>query len=391
MAGASRVAFRRSVLEACGADAGSVERLLAYNDTPFAPELLAEHAWPMADEAHLEAWDEYARDAAARGAVEALRLRLVQLRFPVEAGISATDDYRAATRRGIGPDPGRPGPSLIDPARVELSIHTTVAGRVPILVAGAREDFVTLVRVFSGRNEPIDVPAAMGACIVTGLNNWDRVRRYRQAFEAARGGSCDEAEWTAEFRTNMAPRPALYQDRFILLSSGPYSAVPAADVGLDEDAWRARSLAIRREHECTHYLTYRAFGRMRNNVLDELIADFAALAAVDGRYDAGLALRFLGLEGYPRWREGGRLQSYLGDPPLEPAPTAVVRTLVYRAAHHLEDFVAATPPRGRAGIARYALALAGLTLEELASDEMAGRLGAALEARPDIGGAEAGS
>jgi hypothetical protein len=258
---------------------------------------------------------------------------------------------------------------------------------VPILVASAREDFVTLVRVFSARNEPVDVPEAMGACIVTGLNNWDRVRRYRAAFESARGAPADEAEWTAEFRAHLAPRPELYQDRFILLSSGPYSGVPAAGLGLADAAWRARSLAIRREHECTHYLTCRAFGRMRNNALDELIADFAALAAVDGDYHGGLALRFLGLEDHPRWREGGRLQSYLGDPPLPADAAAVLRTLVVRAVRNLERSVAAAPPRGRAAIARHALALAGLTLEDLASDEMPARLSAALRGVPELGGA----
>lgn len=382
MAGAGRLAFRRAVLDGCGAGADSAERLLAYNQTPFEPALLGRHSWPMADEAHLEAWDEYARDAASVGAIEALRPRLVQLHFPVEAGISGRDDYRAATRKGIVPDGGGPAPALID--HVELSVHPTMGGRIPILVARAREDFVTLVRVFSGRNEPIEVPDAMGACIVTGLNNWDRVRRYRGAFEAARGAPADETEWTVEFRANLAPRPELYQDRFILLSSGPYSAVPAGDLGLEDDAWRARSLAIRREHECTHYLTYRAYGRMRNNVLDEVIADFAALVQVDGRYDARLALRFFGLEDHPRWREGGRLRSYLGDPPLEDAATAVLRTLVFRAARNLEGFVVARPPQGRADIARYALALAGLTLEELASDEMAPRLAAALRDVPVI-------
>jgi len=379
----ARLAFRRSVLAACGA-ADMAQQLLAYNETPFDPRRLEGRSWPMPDEAHLEAWDEYARDAARGGVLEALGPRLVQLRFPVEAGISQTDAYRAATRKGILPSSDGPGPALRSPDRLELAIHPTMAGRVPILVAWEREDFVTLVRAFSGRNEPIAVPDAMGACIVTGLNNWDRVRRYRQAFEARREAPAEEADWVTEFKTKMAPRPELYQDRFIILSSGPYSAVPAADVGLTERAWRARSLALRREHECTHYLTYRAFGRMRNNVLDELIADFAALVQVDGRYDGSLALRFFGLEGYPRWREGGRLESYLGEPPLPPAATEVLRTLVFRAVRNLEAFSAARPSEGRAEVARCALALAGLTLEELASEDMAGRLGAAIDAVPPV-------
>ena len=383
MVDSPRQAFRRSVLDAAGAATAAADCLLAYNETPFDPARLEGLSWPLADEAHVEAWAEYEREAARVGVLEALRPRLVQLRFPVEAGISQTETYRAATRRGILPSSDGPGPALRQPEKLDLAIHPTMAGGVPILVAFEREDFVTLVRVFSARNEPIPVPDAMGACIVTGLNNWDRVRRHRQAFEAGRDSPAEEAAWREEF-ARMVPRPELYQDRFIILSRGPYSAVAASEVGLAESAWRERSLAIRREHECTHYLTHRAFGRMRNNVLDELIADFAGLVQVVGRYDAALALRFFGLEAYPRWREGGRLESYLGEPPLPPAATTVLRTLVFRAVRNLEAFCATRPPQGRAEVAICALALAGLTLEELASDEMAERFTAALQAVPQI-------
>ena len=301
----ARLDFRRAVLAAAGAVGETFERLLAYNETPFDPARLSGLSWPLPDEAHVEAWTAYARDSAASGVVEALRPRLVQLHFPVEAGISATEGYRAATRRGIAPPADGAGPALRRPEALTLEVHATMAGGVPILVAAEREDFVTLVRAFSARNEPIPVPDAMGACIVTGLNNWDRVRRHREAFETARGGAADEEAWLEEFK-RMVPRPELYQDRFIILSSGPYSAVPAGEVGLSDREWIERSLAIRREHECTHYLTQRAFGKMRNNLLDELIADFAGLVLVTGAYDGALALRFFGLEGYPRWRQGGR-------------------------------------------------------------------------------------
>jgi hypothetical protein len=123
---------------------------------------------------------------------------------------------------------------------------------------------------------------------------------------------------------------------------------------------------------------------MRNNVLDELIADFAALVLVDGRYDGTLALRFLGLEGYPRFREGGRLASYLGEPPLPAPAVAVLRTLVFRAVGNLDRFCAAHPCKDRAGVAQRALALSTLTLEELASDEMADRVAERLAAVPQL-------
>ena len=88
--------------------------------------------------------------------------------------------------------------------------------------------------------------------------------------------------------------------------------MPAADLGLAEAEWREMSLVIRREHECAHYFTRRLFGSMRNNLLDELIADYAGLVAATGRFRADWFLRFIGLEEFPRYRPGGRLDLYRG-------------------------------------------------------------------------------
>ena len=310
--------------------------------------------------------------------IPSLRRRLVQLAFPVEEGISQTEAYRAATRRGEAPADG-PGPELVNPGGIELVLHPTVAGRVPLLIAADRRDFVTLVRVFSERNEPAPVPDSMGACIVTGLNNWDRVASYRRAFEAA-NPDAGEQGWLQEFRERLVPQKALYQDRFIILSRGAYSAVPAGDAGFAEDEWARLSLAIREEHECTHYFTCRVFGSMRNNLLDEIIADFAGLMATQGRYDGNLALRFFGLENHPQYREGGRLQSYLGKPPLSPAAVVVLRELVARAVRNIEAFVRIHEAlRTADGTARMVVALTAMTLEELASPDVAVRLSDALE------------
>jgi hypothetical protein len=55
-----------------------------------------------------------------------------------------------------------------------------MAGRVPVPVAGDRSDFVSLVQAFAERNEPAPVPESMGACIVKGFNNWDRIATFRK-------------------------------------------------------------------------------------------------------------------------------------------------------------------------------------------------------------------
>jgi len=380
MAAGEEMAFRTEVLAACGASAGTMAELLAYTARRFKlPSGGAPRELPLPDEPHLDAWLRYAAEAERIGVFPALRNRFVQLRFPIQSGISEEEDYRSATRRGLMAAAAAHAPGIVlrRPADLELTICPTIAGRVPVLVVREREDFVTLVRAFSHRNEPVSVPGAMGACIVTGFNNWDRIADHRREWERSQGGPQPEAAWQDEFQ-RLIPRKELYQDRFIILSAGPYSGVDAAAVGLDPAAWLARSLVLRREHEFTHYFTYRVFGAMQNHLLDELIADFVGLVRASGQYRGELALRFLGLESYPQWRADGRLQAYRGEPPLSDAATAVLCGLAFRAIENLERFSIRNAPAldGLGALARLTLALAGLTLEEMASEGMVDRAAA---------------
>src|SRR5439155_4743001 len=99
------------------------------------------------------------------------------------------------------------------------------------------------------------------------------------------------ADWDSEL-AEIARRPTLYQDRFILLSAGPYSGVAAAELGLADEDWKRRSLTIPLEHECTHYFTRQVLGSMRNALADELVADYMGIVASEGRYRADWFLRF---------------------------------------------------------------------------------------------------
>lgn len=364
--------FRSKVLAACGARGPLIAELLAYTESPFAG-LSRPPPFPLTDEAHVESWLEYEADAREIGAFAALKRRFPQLSFPIRAGMSEEESYGEATRKGVLTDPSSLGLTLRRPAELELTVHPTLAGRIPVVVASAREDFVTLVRAFTCRNEPVPVPDSMGACLVKGLNNWDRIAKYRREWET-RAKSTDGAAWAEEFR-QLIPRKELYQDRFILLSRGPYSAVSAEEAGLPQEEWLARSLVIRREHELTHYFTYRVFGLVRNHLQDELVADFVGLVESFGHYRRDLALRFLGLEAYPRYRQGGRLEHYLGQPDLSDDAFGVLSCLAFRAVQNLEELAAreAGAVSDRDDLARLTFALFGLSFEELASEEMGQR------------------
>ncbi len=361
----SEATERGERLASFGASPQVVRELFDYDTPLFSPEQAARaFEFSGGDEPHLEAWSRYADEARSSGAIPALAARFAQLLFPVRPGISATESYRRATRQGIRPegDAEAAGIALAAPERVTLEIARTPTGPVPVLVAPERADFETLVRAFSARNEPVAVPGSMGACIVTGLNNWDRLHEYRRKWQAANLFG----DWTAEF-ASVASRREIYEDRFLILSVGPYSGVPASGAGFEEREWLDLSGKIRQAHEATHYATFRLAGTMRNNLLDELIADYIGLVAAFGAYRLDLALRFFGLEDFPKYREGGRLQNYRGTPPLSDDALAVAARLVHDAAQSLAGLPPLPAGGGERAVRDRLIALGSLRLDELAA------------------------
>jgi hypothetical protein len=365
-------------LGSLGASQEEIEELSAYNENVFhlGALLTTRVRFPLADEPFVAFWDMAEREARTRGAFAVLREHLPQLCFPIREGISETADYRAATRRGVPVDElsEATGLDLETPEAIEIVMHASPAGRIPLLIARRRAEFVALIRALTKRNEPVPVPDAQGALMVSGYNNWSRVGELRRRWEGQDPAARESATWAEELQ-RLQPQRDLYQDRFILLSDGPYSAVPAADLGLGDAEWRKMSLVIRRDHECAHYLTRRLFGSMRNNALDELIADYAGLVGATGHFRADWFLRFIGLEGFPHYRAGARLDLYRGKPPLSDGAFRILQAVVERAARNLERFDAGRGyDRSPEEMALTIAALASLRLEDLAADGAADTL-----------------
>jgi hypothetical protein len=349
---------RRQVLANHGATATETIELLAYNQNIF----VQEQDRDVLPEPHVRAWQGYLADAQEVGVWESLRRRLVQLQFPVQLGMSETAEYRSSTRRGLPVPVGMEGLQLRSPQLLELFIHESWAGPVPVLFAGDRADFELLVQALLRRNEPVPIPAAMGACMVAGFNNWDRIRSYRIQWESEHGSEGWDQEWQ-----RLIPQKVLYQDRLMILSDSPYSNVAGAKLGVAEDDWRQQSRQIRLEHESIHYWTKRCLGAMQNNVLDELIADYWGLVATTGEYRADWFLRFLGLEAWPMYRSSGRLANYRGNPELSAGAWQVLQSLVVAAAQNLQrahDLIC--QPSGSENARCLVQALSCLTLEEIA-------------------------
>ncbi|MEY3870804.1 MAG: hypothetical protein RLZZ338_4698 [Cyanobacteriota bacterium] len=371
---AQNIEHRSRVLAEYGASSKEIEELLLYNQNIFDLSALPQNqTFPLESEPYITAWQRDYSQSQELGVFTALKSSLVQLQFPIQAGISERDNYRAATRKG-SPTHNMveaTGLELQQPDALQLVIHPTLAGEIPVIIAGCRADFVTLIQALTKRNEPEIIPDSMGATIVGGFNNWARVRHYREEWEAQQTKPVTEADWQAEFK-QLIPQKHLYQDRFIILSQGYYSGISAEDIGLDEAEWSRLSVIIRLEHECCHYFTKRVFGSMRNNMLDELIADYQGIvAANNGRYRADWFLRFVGLEGFPEYREGGRLQNYRGEPRLSDGAFKILQILVKDAAENLESFntehqIELSAPENQGKMLNI---LTSRTLEELAAQK----------------------
>jgi hypothetical protein len=365
--GANRRDERAAVLASHGAPAAEVESLLQYNHNHFEVGVATRMHFPLEDEACIGEWAMYAEKVSQAGSLEAIYPYLPHLQFPIQPGLACLPEYQAAITRGsfIYPAGIATGLSLQAPKRCHVMLQSTGAGRLPVITAGTRSDFVTLIRAFLKKGEPAPIPESMGAVIVGGYNNFHRLQALRSTFLA---DGTPEWMWAEKFQ-EIKHQKNLYQDRFVILSPGAYSGVPAVSLHLEEQQWETTSLAIRLEHECAHYFTRRVFGSMQNNLLDELIADFCGLVKATGKYEPDWQMRFLGISDATSYRPGGRLENYRGEPPLSSQAFDVLVRLARGAIANLARFNTATATWGGSDAYRVAciLTIAQFTLEELAA------------------------
>ena len=360
------VSQRKKVLSRFGAVDEQAEELIAYLENDYDNDSFRSMTFPLEDESFVSAWENYRKESEREGVFKVLSGALMQLAFPVQAGISRTGAYREATRKGLPPPQGDgAGLPMRDEHRLELFFSSSPAGRLPVLFAYDREDFVSLIRALGFKNEPADVPASMGSLIITGYNNWDRIRLYRANWQREH----PREDWPEHF-PDFSARKELYQDKFIILSDSPYSAVQAGRMYLPQEQWRATSLKIRTGHEMSHYFCKRVLSSMKNNLLDELLADFVGIRCACGRYRGDWLLRFMGLEEESGFRSGGRVENYTRA--LSPGASAVVCRLLRQAAMTLEKLdVDVGANAGVDESYKALIALSFFTLDELASEQTA--------------------
>ena len=235
--------------------------------------------------------------------IKILAARYPQLSLPIVENARQTPEYKDAVLCG---EPVDREPAFHFSEDDRLSLESTPAGSIEVLSLANREDFVHAYRALACRCEPAAVPDSVGAVTVSGLINWEKIRRHEEEYLSA-GGS----DWDEEFQKFTSVK-SNYLDTMILLSSGNYSNVPAAKLGLNEQDWKEKSYIIRKYHELTHFVCRTRYPDDIEAIRDEVVADMIGLIKAFGEYDTELAKTFLGIEG-ETYREGGRLAHYAGD------------------------------------------------------------------------------
>jgi Family of unknown function (DUF7005) len=356
---------RRKILESFGFSRPTNEILLTVLQREVPAALPATDRSLLGAEIFVPDWIAATAMAKRSGAVPALQTAIFELNFPIAEGTSTTPLYQElALAGGRSLDDVRDripanGPPWEAPEKMRLFLHDTGAGMIPIVLAGGRADFVTLVQAIIHHNEPKPVPASMGSVFINGYPNR---RRYLQVRSALADGVL-----APEMRD-----PQLWKDKLIIISPGPYSGVMAETVGFSADGWREISIGIRVDHECTHYLARRLFPRLKFGLQDELIADFVGLMAATGRFSAQTFLTFMGLERFPDYRAGGRFENYQTELRVSTDAFQAVGRLLVEAARLLEAAVADwAPARWDSEKVPIIAALTHSSLEELAAGEFA--------------------
>ena len=261
-----------------------------------------------ADKEYVETWQSYIDESNKAGALEVLKKCYPQLKFPIEKDIDKTEEYRNFVFKGRTTNAfSNEEIGLNNAEGIEIKLHESIAGKIPVLIIPNDIDFVKIIQSLVHRNNPVQIPDPMGAAVLNGINNWYRLHKLSSAWLK----NNPLGNWPQEFTKNIKPYPSLFKDRLIVLSRKPYSNIPAKDLNLLEESWRKYSLEIRLEHECTHLYTLQKFGVMNNNLHDELIADYIGICKALGSFNKSWLLHFMGLENYPVYRKGARLENYV--------------------------------------------------------------------------------
>lgn len=257
-----------------------------------------------------------------------------QLNFPVKEGISNTTEYKNCVLKGHKFDiSDYDEKDLIDSKNLSFEVYDSFSGYIPILTINNNEDFTKAIQTLIYKNNPVAISKSMGATLINGLNNWNKIELFKQVSLQKNPNKVQ-----SDFFKELKDQPQLYKDKLIILSNKPYSNVNADVLNLDDQMWLKYSLIIRKEHECTHLYTLKKYGKATNNLHDELIADYIGIIKANGDYNKDWMLNFMGLENFPHYRKGARLENYINQTNLDEQDFKNLTLIVKLAIDSIEEF-----------------------------------------------------
>ncbi len=191
----------------------------------------------------------------------------------------------------------------------KLECLDTPAGKVLCVTIGERADFVTFLQIIANKCKPVVIPDTQGASIISGIINWKKIHDHRDEYLKTLSDDTDkDLAWSEEFRRFTSDKKN-YLDVLIVLSVGPYSAVPASQVNMSDDEWIVASDTIRKYHECTHFICRKLYPELTDAIWDEVVADTIGIYAAFGAFNPEMIKTFLGIkDGHYTF---GRLENYV--------------------------------------------------------------------------------
>jgi hypothetical protein len=310
----------------------AIDELLLYSKNKF----IAKHdnISAISEDSYVDTWQRYYDESKKSGVFETLKRYIVQLQFPVQKGISKTEAYINSTLKGKE-NQNMSALKLNQPETLKLELYkSAMVGKVPILIVANKGDFDTMVCALSNKNEPKELPKSMGALCINGLVNWDRIHQLKANWSKQN----QLGIWNLYFKENVLPNPHLFKDKLIVLSTKEYSNIKSKSIGVPKNMWKSLSLIIRREHECAHLFTLKHYGTMTSNIHDEIIADYAGIIKALGQFNKDWFLHFMGLDNFPTYRNGGRLENYQGKNKLSIEAFEGLKTIVKNATETISKF-----------------------------------------------------
>lgn len=224
-----------------------------------------------------------------------LSSRYPQLLFPISKGISESLDFKEAVWYG------KEYNGILDYSFSEKDQYLcidTPAGTAELLLLYNRDDFEKCVCALANKCEPKDIPPSVGAFMISGLINWEKVRR-----------NCKNNINELTLKLLKFSGCEIF-DRLILLSSGWYSGITPEKIGCSADEWTEKSITIRMYHELTHFICRSLYPKNIDVIRDEIFADMIGIVVAFGYYDTDLAKLVLGISD-TGLSKSGRINYYI--------------------------------------------------------------------------------